>query len=143
MRIRILNTNKTIFLLIATAVLAGCATQSAPQLATTETFEAVACEDLVKFKYDREVKLLTLSAKLQRVRNAAPRGSSGDDGWSKLGDSFANLGHTLRLNEIANELTTVRVEITAIEYHLTNRCQHQSAHNASPESPTDAPTDPD
>ena len=108
--------------LVTTVALVGCTTQS-PALATPETFEAVPCEDLVRSKFDREVELLKLSDSLERERRAARRGLSGSDGWSKLGDSIKNLGHTLELNEIKDGMLVLRVEIAAIEYNLSSRCR--------------------
>ena len=123
--------------LIAFSSLAGCTTPSPPPLTTPETFEAVACEDLVRFKYDRKVELLKLSDRLQRARAAASRGSSGSDGLSQLGDSIANLGHRMRINEIRDEVTAIRVEVAAIDYNLSNRCQQQTSAAAPREPPTD------
>lgn len=109
--------------LIIMAFLVGCATPSPPPLATPELFEEVACDDLVRIKYDQEVRLLKLSGNLQRARAASSRGSSVSDGLSQLGDSIANLGHAMRINEIRDEITAARVEIAAIDYNLSNRCR--------------------
>ncbi len=106
-------------------------------------FEAVACHDLVRIKYDQEIKLLKLSDSLQRVRTASSRGSSGSDGLSQLGDSIANLGRTMRVNEIRDQITAMWVEIAAIDYNLSNRCRYESTESLPREPPADAPHDPD
>ena len=132
------RTSKPTLPFLVTALLAACATNPPPPLATPETFETVPCEELVRLKYDQEVKLLKLSTRLQRTRAAGSRGSSGGDGLSELGDSLQNLARSMRLNEITNEITAVRVEIAAIDYNLSNRCRRPSVQDASPE-PTTTP----
>ena len=123
------------FGLIAISSLAGCATRSPPPLATPETFEAVACEDLVRSKYDRRVKLLELSDRLQRARTAASRGSSGSDGLSQLGDSIANLGHAMRINEIRDEIPLYASKSPP----LTTTCRIVVSTQRRPLSPANLP----
>ena len=132
-----------LFALTAIAAVAGCATQTPPPLATPETFRTEPCEDLVRLKYDREVELLKLSANLQRTRAAASQRSSESDGLSRLGDSLANLGHTLRINEISDEMTALRVEVAAIDYNLSNRCRQGSAPAVLQRPAGGVPADPD
>ena len=122
--------------------LVGCATQPPRPQATPETFEAVACEDLARLKYDREVRLLQLSANLQRARAATPT-RGGSSGFERLGDSLANLGRRMRINEITDEITAVRVETAAIGFNLSDRCGQRSARSAEEETDVDAPTEPE
>ena len=121
---------------VVIAALGACATNPPPPLATPETFETVPCEELPRLKYDQEVKLLQLSTNLQRIRSTGSRGSSGGDGLSELGDSLQNLARSMRLNEITDEITAIRVEIAAIDYNLSSRCRRPLVQDA-PTGPHD------
>ena len=129
-----------ILLVLAIAVLAACATKPPPQLATPETFETVPCEDLVRLKYDREVELLKLSTKLQHISSQSSQGPSGSDGYSKLGNSIHNLAITIERKNVTGEITSIRVEVAAIDYNLSNRCSRQSVQDVAPESNDDTST---
>ena len=135
--------SKPILLLLALAVLGACATQPLPPLATPETFESVPCDELARLKYDLEVKLLKLSTNLERTRTAGPRGSTASNGLSELGISLQNLARSMRLTEITDEITAVRVEIAAIDYNLSNRCGRPSVQDVTPKPNNDLSIDPE